>query len=77
MIKASAGGGGKGIRKVFNRSEVGDAFHQVVNEVKGSPVFIMKLVEKCRYGHDYIGCFFMDMIILDAFFQASRSSNNQ
>eukprot|EP00820_Chromera_velia_P026301 Cvel_10268.t1-p1 / transcript=Cvel_10268.t1 / gene=Cvel_10268 / organism=Chromera_velia_CCMP2878 / gene_product=Acetyl-CoA carboxylase, putative / transcript_product=Acetyl-CoA carboxylase, putative / location=Cvel_scaffold616:49-10561(-) / protein_length=847 / sequence_SO=supercontig / SO=protein_coding / is_pseudo=false len=49
MLKASEGGGGKGIRKVFKPEEVVDCFRQVVNEVKGSPVFVMKMVQKCRH----------------------------
>lgn len=49
MIKAAAGGGGKGIRVVSRREEVEDAYRQVVNEVKGSLVFAMKLLTKCRH----------------------------
>lgn len=48
MIKASAGGGGHGIRKVYNSDEVEDAFRQVRSEVSG-PVFVMKLAPKCRH----------------------------
>ncbi|KFG47495.1 acetyl-coA carboxylase ACC2, partial [Toxoplasma gondii GAB2-2007-GAL-DOM2] len=49
MIKASEGGGGKGIRRVTNAEEVADAYRQVVNEVKGSPVFVMRMVSDCRH----------------------------
>lgn len=48
MIKASEGGGGKGIRRVMSAEEVADAYRQVVNEVKGSPVFVMRMVSECR-----------------------------
>jgi len=43
MIKASEGGGGKGIRKVTNAEDFPAAFRQVQSEVPGSPVFVMKL----------------------------------
>jgi len=43
MIKASAGGGGKGIRKVFEMEEMEDCYRQVKNEVPGSTIFVMKL----------------------------------
>ncbi|KAI8013044.1 Acetyl-CoA carboxylase 1 [Camellia lanceoleosa] len=43
MVKASWGGGGKGIRKVHNDDEVRALFKQVQGEVPGSPIFIMKL----------------------------------
>ncbi|PHJ25472.1 acetyl-coa carboxylase acc2, partial [Cystoisospora suis] len=49
MIKASEGGGGKGIRRVMSAEEVPDAYRQVVNEVKGSPVFVMRMVSECRH----------------------------
>ena len=49
MIKASEGGGGKGIRKVEDESKVAFAFRQVEAEVPGSPIFIMKLAFKCRH----------------------------
>lgn len=49
MLKAAAGGGGKGIRVVRELSQIEDAFRQVVAEVKGSLVFAMKLVENCRH----------------------------
>ena len=50
MIKASEGGGGKGIRKVETTDEVAMAFNQVTGEVPGSPIFIMKLApNSCRH----------------------------
>mgnify|MGYP001081385929 CR=1 FL=1 len=49
MIKASEGGGGKGIRRVECADDVAMAFRQVQGEVPGSPVFIMKLAGKCRH----------------------------
>ena len=49
MIKASEGGGGKGIRKVESAEEVGLAFPQVQGEVPGSPIFLMKLAPACRH----------------------------
>ena len=49
MIKASEGGGGKGIRKVLRAEDVPNAFRQVCGEVPGSPIFIMKLSDKSRH----------------------------
>ncbi|XP_071722600.1 acetyl-CoA carboxylase 1-like [Rutidosis leptorrhynchoides] len=49
MIKASWGGGGKGIRKVHNDDEVRSLFKQVQGEVPGSPVFIMKVASQSRH----------------------------
>ena len=49
MIKASEGGGGKGIRKCDSKSEMKSAYNQVVNEVPGSPIFIMKLASNARH----------------------------
>lgn len=49
MIKASEGGGGKGIRRVDHPGGVADAFRQVCGEVPGSPVFIMKLSSNSRH----------------------------
>ena len=43
MVKASEGGGGKGIRKVMHEGELPDAFLQVKSEVVGSPIFLMRL----------------------------------
>ena len=43
MIKASEGGGGKGIRFVDNEDDLRNSFVQVQSEVVGSPIFIMQL----------------------------------
>ncbi|KAH8914091.1 hypothetical protein BT69DRAFT_1326890 [Atractiella rhizophila] len=49
MIKASEGGGGKGIRKVESKDAFSMAFNAVLAEVPGSPVFIMKLAGAARH----------------------------
>ncbi|KAH7094196.1 acetyl-CoA carboxylase [Auriculariales sp. MPI-PUGE-AT-0066] len=49
MIKASEGGGGKGIRKVDSPDGFKNAFGAVLGEVPGSPVFIMKLAGSARH----------------------------
>ncbi|EJK45596.1 hypothetical protein THAOC_35783 [Thalassiosira oceanica] len=49
MIKASEGGGGKGIRMVSNEEDVQNAYRQVCGEVPGSPIFIMKLSTNSRH----------------------------
>lgn len=49
MIKASEGGGGKGIRKVENVEDFPNLFRQVQSEVPGSPIFIMKLAKCARH----------------------------
>ncbi|XP_053202232.1 acetyl-CoA carboxylase-like isoform X2 [Panonychus citri] len=49
MIKASEGGGGKGIRKCEAADEFPIKFRQVQNEVPGSPIFIMKLATCARH----------------------------
>lgn len=49
MIKASEGGGGKGIRKAENTEEFPNLFRQVQAEVPGSPIFIMKLARCARH----------------------------
>lgn len=49
MIKASEGGGGKGIRKVLKEEELESAFRQVQGEVPGSPIFMMRMLNKCRH----------------------------
>ncbi|XP_077869541.1 acetyl-CoA carboxylase-like, partial [Saccoglossus kowalevskii] len=49
MIKASEGGGGKGIRKVENQEDFANAFRQVQSEIPGSPIFIMKLAKSARH----------------------------
>lgn len=49
MIKASEGGGGKGIRKTESEDNFPTLFRQVQTEVPGSPIFIMKLAECARH----------------------------
>lgn len=77
MIKASAGGGGKGIRKIHNRNEVIGAYRQVVNEVKDSTVLIMKFVERCRFVIirflfcNYSGIFFYIRNCIFSFFMSN------
>ena len=49
MVKASEGGGGKGIRKVENEKDFIALYKQAANEIPGSPIFIMKLAGKARH----------------------------
>ncbi|PVU96100.1 hypothetical protein BB561_001384 [Smittium simulii] len=49
MIKASEGGGGKGIRMVFKEEDFCSMFKMCKNEVPGSPIFIMKLASDSRH----------------------------
>ncbi|XP_026541261.1 acetyl-CoA carboxylase 2 isoform X1 [Notechis scutatus] len=49
MIKASEGGGGKGIRIVEGAEEFPARFRQVQSEVPGSPVFVMKFLQHARH----------------------------
>lgn len=49
MIKASEGGGGKGIRRVDSVENVKEAFEAVSSEVAGSPIFMMKCIEGARH----------------------------
>lgn len=49
MLKASEGGGGKGIRKSTNEQELRSNFEQVKNEVPGSPMFMMQLCSQARH----------------------------
>ncbi|NXP82489.1 ACAC carboxylase, partial [Ramphastos sulfuratus] len=49
MIKASEGGGGKGIRKVNNADDFPSLFRQVQAEVPGSPIFVMRLAKQSRH----------------------------
>ncbi|CAK9435969.1 uncharacterized protein LODBEIA_P05660 [Lodderomyces beijingensis] len=49
MIKASEGGGGKGIRKVESEENFMQLYHQAANEIPGSPIFIMKLAGDARH----------------------------
>ncbi|KPI45475.1 Acetyl-CoA carboxylase [Cyphellophora attinorum] len=49
MVKASEGGGGKGIRKVENESEFTSLYNAAASEIPGSPIFIMKLAGNARH----------------------------
>lgn len=49
MIKASEGGGGKGIRKCLQQLDVEPAFRAVSSEVPGSPIFVMKMLTGARH----------------------------
>ncbi|XP_071044333.1 acetyl-CoA carboxylase isoform X1 [Parasteatoda tepidariorum] len=49
MIKASEGGGGKGIRKATSIDDFPTQFRQVQTEVPGSPIFIMKMTTCARH----------------------------
>mmetsp|Transcript_23591 Transcript_23591/g.76855 ORF Transcript_23591/g.76855 Transcript_23591/m.76855 type:complete len:2137 (+) Transcript_23591:142-6552(+) len=49
MLKASEGGGGKGIRMSANDEELRSNFVQVQNEVPGSPMFMMQLCKNARH----------------------------
>ncbi|KAJ3105264.1 acetyl-coenzyme-A carboxylase [Phlyctochytrium planicorne] len=49
MIKASEGGGGKGIRLVEEPKDFRMAFEQVSREIPGSPIFIMRVVRNARH----------------------------
>ena len=49
MIKASEGGGGKGVRKATEKSQIPAMYQQVADEVKGSPIFLMRLCHGARH----------------------------
>ncbi len=49
MVKASEGGGGKGIRMCNNEEELRTGYIQVQNEVVGSPIFMMQLCTGARH----------------------------
>uniref|UniRef100_A0A8D1D308 Acetyl-CoA carboxylase 1 n=1 Tax=Sus scrofa TaxID=9823 RepID=A0A8D1D308_PIG len=49
MIKASEGGGGKGIRKAETAEDFPILFRQVQSEIPGSPVFLMKLAQHAHH----------------------------
>ncbi|AMD21457.1 HER178Cp [Eremothecium sinecaudum] len=49
MVKASEGGGGKGIRKVERAEDFVALYKQAANEIPGSPIFVMKLAGKARH----------------------------
>ena len=49
MVKASEGGGGKGIRKVDTEENFTSLYNAAASEVPGSPIFIMKLAGNARH----------------------------
>lgn len=49
VLKASEGGGGKGIRKCANDEDIKLGWEQVATEVPGSPVFMMQLCTGARH----------------------------
>ena len=49
MVKASEGGGGKGIRKVDSEEGFTALYNAASSEVPGSPIFIMKLAGNARH----------------------------
>ncbi|RMZ80866.1 hypothetical protein DV737_g2773, partial [Chaetothyriales sp. CBS 132003] len=49
MVKASEGGGGKGIRKVDNEAEFKTLYNAAASEIPGSPIFVMKLAGNARH----------------------------
>jgi acetyl-CoA carboxylase/biotin carboxylase 1 len=49
MVKASEGGGGKGIRKVDDETNFVNLYNAAASEVPGSPIFIMKLAGNARH----------------------------
>jgi acetyl-CoA carboxylase/biotin carboxylase 1 len=49
MIKASEGGGGKGIRKADKEEGFEALYKAAANEIPGSPIFIMKLAGNARH----------------------------
>ncbi|KAI2617262.1 acetyl-CoA carboxylase [Hypomontagnella submonticulosa] len=49
MIKASEGGGGKGIRKALSEDGFELLYKAAANEIPGSPIFIMKLAGNARH----------------------------
>lgn len=49
MVKASEGGGGKGIRKVENETDFTALYNAAASEIPGSPIFIMKLAGNARH----------------------------
>ena len=49
MVKASEGGGGKGIRKVESEEKFMELYRAAASEIPGSPIFIMKLAGNARH----------------------------
>ena len=49
MVKASEGGGGKGIRKVDDEESFESLYKAAASEIPGSPIFVMKLAGSARH----------------------------
>ncbi|KAF2276297.1 acetyl-CoA carboxylase [Westerdykella ornata] len=49
MVKASEGGGGKGIRRVDKEEDFDRLYRAAAAEIPGSPIFIMKLAGEARH----------------------------
>ncbi|KAI5362011.1 Putative biotin/lipoyl attachment, biotin-binding, biotin carboxylase-like domain-containing protein [Septoria linicola] len=49
MVKASEGGGGKGIRKVDDEENFESLYKAAASEIPGSPIFVMKLAGNARH----------------------------
>ena len=49
MVKASEGGGGKGIRKVESEEDFINLYRAAASEIPGSPIFIMKMAGNARH----------------------------
>ncbi|KAK0320955.1 acetyl-coenzyme-A carboxylase [Friedmanniomyces endolithicus] len=49
MVKASEGGGGKGIRMVSQEEDFEARYKAAASEIPGSPIFIMKLAGQARH----------------------------
>lgn len=49
MIKASEGGGGKGIRKALSEDGFEQLYKAAASEIPGSPIFIMQLASSARH----------------------------
>jgi acetyl-CoA carboxylase/biotin carboxylase 1 len=49
MVKASEGGGGKGIRKVESEDDFESLYKAAAAEIPGSPIFIMKMAGNARH----------------------------
>eukprot|EP01012_Entosiphon_sulcatum_P026964 TRINITY_DN3247_c0_g1_i1.p1 TRINITY_DN3247_c0_g1~~TRINITY_DN3247_c0_g1_i1.p1 ORF type:complete len:2163 (+),score=392.04 TRINITY_DN3247_c0_g1_i1:197-6490(+) len=49
MVKASEGGGGKGIRMVHTEEDIEDAYLACAGEIPNSPIFLMRLATNVRH----------------------------
>ena len=49
MVKASEGGGGKGIRKCVDEESFEQLYKAAASEIPGSPIFVMKLAGNARH----------------------------